>query len=48
MILARVILQRKITPFQLKLGLQGTYSSLKDIKNGLSSFQERLVKTDIF
>jgi hypothetical protein len=47
-ILAMVILQRNKTSLQLKLGLQGTYLSLRDIKNGISSFQARLVRIDKF
>jgi len=37
---------KKKNSFQLKLGLQRTYISLKDIKNGLFSFQARLVRSD--
>jgi len=41
-------LTKEKNSLQLKLELQGTYSSIRDIKNGLSSFQIRLVRIDKF
>jgi hypothetical protein len=38
----------KKTSLQLKLELQRTYLSIQDIKNGLFSFQVRLVRTNKF